>query len=210
MSEPVFQRHTRGLTLAEIAALTGAATAGRRRGALASVNIAPLDRAAPADLSFLRQQARFADAGRPDPRRRLPDHRGAGAALAGRVVALVVPEPFRAFVMVARELFPHALRPSSLCRAAMWRAPMCILPRVWKTASPGARRGRRAGRRDRRRHRDRRQRRGRCRGSDRPRLRDWRRHRDQQCPDRRSGHRSSRLPDRSGWLRLCDGRRRPV
>ena len=31
-----------------------------------------------------------------------------------RVVALVTEEPYRAFVTVARELFPHALRPSSL------------------------------------------------------------------------------------------------
>jgi UDP-3-O-[3-hydroxymyristoyl] glucosamine N-acyltransferase len=111
MSEPVFQRHTRGLTLAEIAALAGAelpdAVAARSIS-----NSASLDRAAPSDLSFL-DNARFADAA-------AQTHAGAcltTAALAqglpDRVVALVVPEPFRAFVVVARELFPHALRPSS-------------------------------------------------------------------------------------------------
>ena len=33
------------------------------------------------------------------------------------MAALVVREPYRAFVLVARELFPHALRPSSLSKA---------------------------------------------------------------------------------------------
>ncbi|MGH6737530.1 MAG: LpxD N-terminal domain-containing protein, partial [Bradyrhizobium sp.] len=60
MSEPVFQRHTRGLTLAEIAALAGAelpdGAAARSIG-----NIASLDRAGPSDLAFL-DNARFADA----------------------------------------------------------------------------------------------------------------------------------------------------
>ena len=115
MSEPVFQRHTRGLTLAEIAALTGADLPAAAAARSIS-NIAPLDRAAPCDLSFL-DNARFADAA-------ALTHAGAcltTAALApglpARVVALVVPEPFRAFVVVARELFPHALRPSSLYQA---------------------------------------------------------------------------------------------
>ncbi len=37
--------------------------------------------------------------------------------LPAHVPALVVREPYRAFVMVARELFPHSLRPSSLAKA---------------------------------------------------------------------------------------------
>ncbi len=115
MSEPVFQRHSRGLTLAEIAALTGAELPDAAVARSIS-NIASLDRAAPSDLSFL-DNARFADAA-------ALTHAGVcltTAALArglpARVAALVVPEPFRAFVVVARELFPHALRPSSLYAA---------------------------------------------------------------------------------------------
>lgn len=115
MSEPVFQRHTRGLTLAEIAALAGAelpdGAAARSIG-----NIASLDRAAPSDLAFL-DNARFSDAA-------ARTHAGAclttaamAQGLPARVAALVVREPFRAFVVIARELFPHALRPSSLYKA---------------------------------------------------------------------------------------------
>ncbi len=112
MSEPVFQRHTRGLTLAEIAALTGAEVPAVVAARSIS-NIAALDRAAPTDLSFF-DNARFSDVA-------ATTHAGAcltTAALArdlpARVAALVVPAPYRAFVTVARELFPHALRPSSL------------------------------------------------------------------------------------------------
>ena len=60
MSEPVFQRHTRGLTLAEIAALAGAELPDVAAARSIS-NIASLDRAAPSDLTFL-DNARFADA----------------------------------------------------------------------------------------------------------------------------------------------------
>ena len=49
MSEPVF---IRGLTLDEIAGLCGVSPGRRRRTPTAIVNIAPLDRAAPFDLSF--------------------------------------------------------------------------------------------------------------------------------------------------------------
>ncbi|MGH6666167.1 MAG: UDP-3-O-(3-hydroxymyristoyl)glucosamine N-acyltransferase, partial [Pseudolabrys sp.] len=113
MSEPVFQQRGRGLTLAEIAALTGApppaaALLGRR-----IADVASLDRASPAAISFFDNEncANVAAA----------THAGAcltTAALAkhlpAAVPALIVADPFRAFVMVTRKLFPHALRPSSL------------------------------------------------------------------------------------------------
>lgn len=77
------------------------------------IDVAPLDRAGPSAVSFLDNKNYAAVAG--------ATHAGAcftTAALAKnlppRVAALVVQEPFRAFVVVARELFPHALRPSSL------------------------------------------------------------------------------------------------
>ena len=113
MSEPVFQRRARGLTLAEIAALTGAtAPLPTRRIA----DVAPLDLAAPSDLTFFDNKNYAAAAG--------ATHAGAcftTAALAkhlpAHVSVLVTPAPYRAFVMVVRELFPHALRPSSLAEA---------------------------------------------------------------------------------------------
>ena len=112
MSEPVFLRNSSGLTLDEIARLSGATLAARPH-ARRIVNIAPLDRASPADLTFL-DHKKYAEAA-------VATHAGAcltTAALAQHlpadVPALVVREPYRAFVTVSRELFPGALRPSSL------------------------------------------------------------------------------------------------
>ena len=113
MSEPVFLRRARGLTLAEIAALTGASPPSAPLLTRRVIDVAPLDRAAPNAVSFLDNKNYAAIAG--------ATHAGAcftTAALAKHlpphVPAFVVREPFRAFVAVARELFPHALRPSSL------------------------------------------------------------------------------------------------
>ena len=112
MSDPVFLRHTSGLTLVEIATLIGAVPAAAphtRR----IVNIAPLDRASPSDLTFFDNKKYAATAA--------ATHAGAcltTASLAkhlpAHVAVLTVAEPYRAFVTVARELFPHSLRPSSL------------------------------------------------------------------------------------------------
>ncbi len=112
MSEPVFLRRARGLTLSEVAALTGAAPPPAPLLTRRIVDVAPLDRAAPDAVSFFDNNNYATSAG--------ATHAGAcftTAELAKRlppnVPALVVREPFRAFVAVARELFPHALRPSS-------------------------------------------------------------------------------------------------
>jgi UDP-3-O-[3-hydroxymyristoyl] glucosamine N-acyltransferase len=116
MSEPVFQRRARGLTLAEIAALTGATAPPAPLLTRRIANVAPLDLAAPGDLTFF-DNKNYATAAR-------ATHAGAcftTAALAkhlpAHVPVLVTTAPFRAFVMVVRELFPHALRPSSLAEA---------------------------------------------------------------------------------------------
>ena len=116
MSEPVFLRHAPGLTLAEVAALTGATPPPEHLLARRIADVASLDGAAPNAISFFDNQTYAAAAA--------ATHAGAcltTAALANglpaRVAALVVREPFHAFVSVARELFPHALRPSSLAEA---------------------------------------------------------------------------------------------
>jgi UDP-3-O-[3-hydroxymyristoyl] glucosamine N-acyltransferase len=113
MSEPVFQRHARGLTLAEIVALTEAAPPPAPLLARRIVDVAPLDRASPRHICFFDSMKYGAAAA--------ATHAGAcltSAAMAkqlpAHVAVLVVREPYRAFVTVARELFPHALRPSSL------------------------------------------------------------------------------------------------
>src|SRR5689334_24357643 len=110
MSDPVFLRHSAGLALDEIAALTGATLASPAPHARRIVNIAPLDRAGPRDLTFLESRKFLSQA--------VTTHAGAcltTAALAKElpsdVAALTVREPYRAFVVAARKLFPQALRP---------------------------------------------------------------------------------------------------
>jgi UDP-3-O-[3-hydroxymyristoyl] glucosamine N-acyltransferase len=113
MNEPVFLRHSRGLTLDEIVDLAGATLASPPPHSRRVVNVAPLDRASPHDLAFF-DNRKFAAAA-------ATTHAGVcltTAALAGdlppNVAVLTVREPYRAFVTVARKLFPQALRPSSL------------------------------------------------------------------------------------------------
>jgi UDP-3-O-[3-hydroxymyristoyl] glucosamine N-acyltransferase len=117
MTGPLFFDRPQGLTAAEIAALTGAEPLGATDLDRRVTNIAPLDRAGPADLTFI-DQLKFAD--------QLATTR-AGICLAGRrfgeripsrVAVLFAREPYRAFVTAARALFPAALRPSTLRETA--------------------------------------------------------------------------------------------
>ena len=113
MAAPHFFKRPSGLTVGEIAVLTGAEpSAGGQLNHLLT-NIAPLDRAGQSDLAFL-ESAKYADA--------LMSTQ-AGACLTTKrfekqaprgVSVLCAHEPYRAFVAVARKLYPDALRPSSL------------------------------------------------------------------------------------------------
>ena len=112
MGEPVFLKATRGLTLGEIAGLTGAALPSGFAADRRLIDIAPLDRAGPAQLSFY-DNPRYQSAA-------AATHAGAclvsaklADSLPRAVAALVVAEPYRAFIGVARAMFPQALRPSS-------------------------------------------------------------------------------------------------
>jgi UDP-3-O-[3-hydroxymyristoyl] glucosamine N-acyltransferase len=115
MTEPVFLKQTSGLTLDEIVKLCGAELAAplhERRVA----NVAPLDRAGPSDLTFF-DHRRYADTA-------AVTHAGAclttallAKHLPPRTAVLIVRDPYRAFVTVARALFPQSLRPSSLTKA---------------------------------------------------------------------------------------------
>ena len=98
--------------------MTGAAPPAASCCARRIVNVAPLDRASPARPHLLRQQ-RTTPRPRRDPCRRLPDHGGACQAAAGAACRRwSCASRIRAFVAVARALFPHALRPSSLAEPA--------------------------------------------------------------------------------------------
>jgi len=141
MSAPFFFKRSGGLTLQEIASLVGGEP---RQGADLDrriSGIAPLDRAAPSELSFLdsgkyAQQAATTVAGACLTTERFRD------ALPGRVSVLTVGEPYRAFVEVARALFPDALRPSSLFEATGVAAGAYVHPSArlenGVTVDPGA------------------------------------------------------------------------
>src|SRR3954466_9350857 len=114
MGEPVFLREAQGLTIDEIARLSGAglSASGDKR----LTGIAALDTASPRDLSFFEHvihvsSARLTDAGACLTTAAL------ATELPAHVVPLVVAQPYPAFVTVARAMFPGSLRPSSLARA---------------------------------------------------------------------------------------------
>src|ERR1700724_1871031 len=110
---PDTARAHRALTIEEIAALTRAKTRAGDPLDRRISNIAPLDTAVAADISFL-DKPKFLDA--------LTVTRAGACFISPLFEAkappglaiLVTPEPYRAFVAVTRALFPEALRPSSL------------------------------------------------------------------------------------------------
>jgi UDP-3-O-[3-hydroxymyristoyl] glucosamine N-acyltransferase len=130
-----------GLTVGEIARLTGAeplaGTALDRR----ITGIASLDRARPSDIVFIDSAKRLAE---------LSSTR-AGACFIGErfevparhdLAVLRAREPFRAFVAVARALYPDALRPTSLFDTAGVAAGASVHPSAeiedGVTVDPGA------------------------------------------------------------------------
>src|SRR5262245_55648513 len=144
MTEPLFFPRPQGLTAAEIAALTGAEPHGGAKPDRRVIQVAPLDRARPSDLTFIDKtkylrQLESTQAGICLTGRRFADRVPAG------VTALVAREPYRAFVTAARALFPAALRPSSLSEAAgvhpsAWAHPTARFE-VGVVVDPGARIG---------------------------------------------------------------------
>jgi UDP-3-O-[3-hydroxymyristoyl] glucosamine N-acyltransferase len=116
MTKPLFFERVPGLTVAEIAALTGAEPG--RDAALTHriANIAPLDLAGPDDLSYLDSAKFAAMLASTHAGACLMTERFEGQAPRGLIV-LRTSEPYRAFVAVARKLFPDSLRPSSLFEA---------------------------------------------------------------------------------------------
>jgi UDP-3-O-[3-hydroxymyristoyl] glucosamine N-acyltransferase len=116
MSEPMFFKGRVGLTVGEIAILTGATPcAGARLNDLIT-NVAPLNIACASDLAFL-NTAKYADglnstqAGACLMEERFESHAPVGLNV------LRTQEPYRDFVVVARKLFQDALRPSSMFEA---------------------------------------------------------------------------------------------
>jgi UDP-3-O-[3-hydroxymyristoyl] glucosamine N-acyltransferase len=115
MIESVFLRQSAGLTLDDIASVTGAPITTRSSRTGRIMNIAPLDRAGPRDLTFL-ESRNFAAAAATTNAGACLTTAALAKELPNNVSVLTTLEPYRAFVTVARELFPHALRPSSLSK----------------------------------------------------------------------------------------------
>jgi UDP-3-O-[3-hydroxymyristoyl] glucosamine N-acyltransferase len=113
MTEPLFFKIAKSLTVAEIVALTGSQPCAGVPLDRVIRNIAPLDVAGPHDLTFF-DNAKYLD--------ELAGTHAGACLMAPRFVqkarpdlaVLSVRDPYRAFVTIARTLFPGSLRPSSL------------------------------------------------------------------------------------------------
>ncbi len=113
MAGPHFFRHPSGLTVGEIASLTGAELQDVTTFAQRMTNVAPIDRAEAGDLTFV-DNAKFAKA--------LTSTRAGAVLISERLqchvpsglTMLLTPDPYKSFVKVARELYPESLRPASL------------------------------------------------------------------------------------------------
>jgi UDP-3-O-[3-hydroxymyristoyl] glucosamine N-acyltransferase len=116
MTEPQFFQRPGGLTVQEIAALTGAVARPGVAPDRRVSGIAARDRAGPSDLAVLQNPKYAGPYGTTRAGICLTTERFAGQAPAG-VAVLVTPAPYRAFVTVAEKLFPGAMRPSSLFEA---------------------------------------------------------------------------------------------
>ncbi len=117
----------RGLTIGEIVALTRAKPRADVPLDRRIHNIAPLDTASDRDITFI-DNAKYLDAlaiTRAGACLMVPRFEGKAP---GRLALLVTPEPYRAFVAVARALFPSALRPSSLFDAKARGAGVHVHP----------------------------------------------------------------------------------
>src|SRR5262245_7515539 len=116
MTEPLFFKRPQGLSAGEIAALTGAEAQAGADLNRTITGIAPLDRAGPSDLSFIDNTKFVSHLAATDAGICLATSRFAERAPPHTIV-LNAREPYRAFVTVARALFPEALRPSSLAQS---------------------------------------------------------------------------------------------
>lgn len=113
MSEPVFFRRDLTRSLGEIAEWTGAKASEGADLSITISGLAPLDQGGPGDLVFL-DNPKYAD--------QLGATRATACLMSAKyaartppgVVALVTPEPYRAFAVVAAKLYPAAARPQSV------------------------------------------------------------------------------------------------
>jgi UDP-3-O-[3-hydroxymyristoyl] glucosamine N-acyltransferase len=113
MTESRFFKRPSGLTVGEIVSMTGAEPRDGVQLAHRITNVAPIDLAGPADLTFI-DNPRFVD--------KLASTRAGACLMSERfenrapsgLMVLRAREPYRAFVTVARKFYPDSLTPTSL------------------------------------------------------------------------------------------------
>src|SRR5215472_9895124 len=111
MNLPPFFKNAKSLTIAEIAAITGAKPADGVPLDRVITNIAPLDSARPSDLTFFDNLKYLDELASTHPGACLLAPRLASKA-PRQLAVLTVEEPYHAFVAIARTLFPDTLPPS--------------------------------------------------------------------------------------------------
>jgi UDP-3-O-[3-hydroxymyristoyl] glucosamine N-acyltransferase len=117
MTEPPFFKGAKALTVAEIAILTRAQPAAGAPLDRIITHIAPLDGAGSGDLAFFDNLKYLGELAATQAGACLLAPRYAGKAPPG-VAVLTICDPYRAFVAIARIMFPDSLRPSSMFAAA--------------------------------------------------------------------------------------------
>jgi len=141
MSAPIFFKRGQGLTVREIAALTGAKPRAGADLDRRVTGVAAIDRATPTDLVFLDNAKYAGEAAACDAGACLTSERFT-AKVPAQIGVLIAPEPYRAFVETAQALYPDALRPSSLFEASGAAAGAFVHPTArlesGVTIDPGA------------------------------------------------------------------------
>jgi len=116
MNVPHFFRRGTGLSVREIAALTRAEPCAGADLERRITGVAALDRATPHDLVFL-DSTKYSEQAATTAAAVCLTVERLTSSIPQRISVLCMAEPYRAFVEVARALFPDALRPSSLFEA---------------------------------------------------------------------------------------------
>jgi UDP-3-O-[3-hydroxymyristoyl] glucosamine N-acyltransferase len=116
MTEPLFFKSAKALTVAEIATMTRAQPAAGAPLDRIINHIASLDEAGPGDLAFFENPKYIDDLAAIHAGACLLAPRYTGNVPPG-VAMLTIREPYRAFAAVARILFPDSLQPSSIFAA---------------------------------------------------------------------------------------------
>lgn len=110
MSDPVFFSPATSPSLGEIAALIGLTLPQDTPAELAVTGVAPLETAGPGDLAYM-DNAKYAEAATGTQAMACLVSPRFAAKLPASTIALVTPEPYRAYARVLALLFPSALRP---------------------------------------------------------------------------------------------------